>query len=94
MTAFNIPVTPEDKTAVANAIAELGSLKHLKYMTYDMLAQVTHFKPSKIRNILQAMLDADEVKLWEIPCIGKRKRYIYFLTEAGKLLTVATPEEV
>ena len=94
MTAFNIPVMPEDKIAVAKAVLELGQLKHLTYMTYDMLAQITHFKPSKIRNILQDMIDSNEVHLWEIPCTGKRKRYIYFLTEAGKLLTVATPEEV
>lgn len=94
MTAFNIPIAPEDKVAVAKAILELSELKHLKYMTYDMLAQITHFKPSKIRNIIQDMLDSGEVHLWEIPCIGKRKRYIYFLTESGKLLTVAAPEEV
>lgn len=94
MTAFNIPVVPEDKVAVAKAVLELGALKHLKYMTYDMLAQITHFKPSKIRNILQDMLDAKEVSLYEIPCIGKKKRYIYFLTETGKLLTVDAPEEV
>ena len=94
MSAFTIPIMSDDKVAVAKAVLELGQLKHLKYMTYDMLAQITHFKPSKIRNILQDMIDSDEVHLWEIPCIGKRKRYIYFLTEAGKLLTVATPEEV
>jgi predicted transcriptional regulator len=94
VSAFNIPIMPEDKVVVAKAVLELGQLKHLKYMTYDMLAQITHFKPSKIRNILQDMLDSGEVSLYEIPCTGKRKRYIYFLTEAGKLLTVAAPEEV
>ena len=91
MSVLQIPVAIEDKITLATEIDRLGKIQHVHKMTYDLLAQGTHFKASKVRNVLQDMLNNEEVIQYDVPSLSKAKRYIYFLTEAGKKLLAPEP---
>lgn len=91
MSSFNIPILVEDKRIMATEISRLGKVQHLHKMTYNLLAQGTGFKPSKVRNIIQDMLDKGEVIQFDAPTTSHARQYIYFLSEAGEQLIAPAP---
>lgn len=87
---INIPVSDEERTAVAQAIAALLKLEHVSYMSRAMLTETSGIKDTKLRIVLQDMLDHKLIEMHPITDNPKRQRYLFVLTDAGKQLIIAT----
>ena len=85
MAGIIVPVTLEDRVAVAKAIEELNSIQHIRYMSRAMLLNSAGVKDTKLRAILQRMVDAGEITQYQLTDT-KKPRYYYTLTEKGREL--------
>ena len=86
MADFKIPVSSEERVAVAKAIAELGTLTHVKSMSRTIIANSASIKETKVRAVLQDMLDLKEIDQYLTTDNPKRQRYFFKLTAKGLLL--------
>lgn len=89
---IKIKAKEEDKRAVAKAIEELNSLQHVRYMSRSMITNTSLVKDTKLRVVLQDMLDDGELTQYQATQNPRLQRYYYVLTEKGrKLLEPAPP---
>lgn len=86
MAEFVIRVSDEELAAMARAITQLNAITHLRYMSRSMLAAASGIKETKVRAVLQDMLDKGYATQYAVTTNLKRQRYYYVLTEAGKAL--------
>lgn len=86
-----IPVSDEELTKLAGAIEELNKIGHIRYMSRSMLADTSGIKDTKVRAVLQEMLNRNHAIQYAATQNPKLQRYYYVLTESGKKLL--RPEE-
>lgn len=86
MADFSIKSTPEEHVQLAQAITKLNAIEHISYMSRNMLAETSGIKGTKVRVVLQDMIDNGEVTQYAVTTNPKLQRYYYVLTEAGKAL--------
>lgn len=86
MAEFRIGVTDAERRAVARAINKLNNIQHIIYMSRNMIAETSGIKSTKVRVILQDMLDAGELTQYAVTQNRRLQRYYYVLTEYGKAL--------
>lgn len=86
MAEFKIGVTDAERRAVARAVSELNNIQHVSYMSRNMIAETSGIKSTKVRVVLQDMLDAGELTQYAVTQNRKLQRYYYVLTDAGKAL--------
>lgn len=85
---FNIKITvsEDELVALAKAIKELNSIQHLRYMSRAMLANTSGIKDTKVRAVLQELLDKQLATQYAATQNPKLQRYYYVLTDAGEKL--------
>lgn len=86
MAEFKIDVTDDERRAVARAVSELNNIQHIIYMSRNMIAETSGIKSTKVRVVLQDMLDAGELTQYAVTQNRRLQRYYYVLTEHGKAL--------
>lgn len=80
---ITIPVSKTEKIATLNAIADLNKLRHIKYMSQAMIAEGANLKPTKVRLVLQALIDEGLILQYQVSQNKRLQRYYYVLTDAG-----------
>lgn len=86
MATMEIPVSIEERRAVAAAVTTLNTVQHLRYMSRSMIANSACIKASKVRAVLQDMIDKGELTQYPVTENRKLQRFYYVLTDAGKEL--------
>lgn len=86
MAALEIPVSVDERKAVAEAVLKLNEVQHLRYMSRSMIANSSGIKDSKVRAVLQEMINLGELKQYPVTENKKLQRFYYVLTETGRLL--------
>lgn len=86
MAEICIKSTAEERIAVARAIKQLNEIRHVSYMSRTMLAETSGIKSTKVRVVLQDMVDNDEITQYAVTQNPRLQRYYYVLTDAGKAL--------
>lgn len=86
MAEINIKSTEEERRLVARAIARLNEIQHISYMSRNMLAETSGIKSTKVRVVLQDMLDSEEIEQYAVTQNPRLQRYYYVLTDTGKAL--------
>lgn len=76
-----IPVSDEEKSLVKEAIKELNKIGHLKNMSQTMIANTSGIKSTKIRHILQELVDSKEITQYIANDNIRLKRYYYVVNE-------------
>ena len=80
---MEIKATPEEKKLIVNAIRKLNSVRHLNYMSMAMFTEETSIKQSKVRIVLQELIDEKHIVQY-LSNTGKRVgRYYYVITDSG-----------
>lgn len=92
MAEINIKSTKDERRVVARAIERLNEIQHVSYMSRNMLAETSGIKGTKVRVVLQDMIDNGEVTQYAVTTNPKLQRYYYVLTEAGKVLLESEEE--
>lgn len=86
MAEIKINTTAEEHRLVAAAIQQLNEIQHIRYMSRSMLVTASGLKDSKLRAVLQDMIDTGEVIQYAATENPARQRWYYVLTDAGKKL--------
>lgn len=86
MAEINIKSTEKERRLVARAIARLNEIQHISYMSRNMLAETSGIKSTKVRVVLQDMLDSGEIEQYAVTQNPRLQRYYYVLTDTGKAL--------
>lgn len=86
MAEFKINTSEVEHRQVAAAVQQLNEIQHIKYMSRSMLAAASGLKDSKIRAVLQDMINCGELMQYAATENPARQRWYYVLTEAGKRL--------
>lgn len=86
MAFIDIPISEEERKAVAKAINEHMLARHITYMSRSSLAKTACVKDSKLRVILQDMVDNGLVIQYVLTENPHRQRYMFVLTDTGKAL--------
>lgn len=86
-----IKATPEERIAVLNAIALLGSLDHITKMSHNLIAETANIKPTKVRVVLEELVAENLIEQLVIDSstlreVAKVRRYYYLITDAGKII--------
>lgn len=93
MAEFKINTTEAEHRLVAAAVQQLNEIQHIRYMSRSMLVAASGLKDSKLRAVLQDMIDCGELVQYAATDNPARQRWYYVLTAAGKeLLKPATVE--
>lgn len=93
MAEFTINTSEAEHRMVAAAVQQLNEIQHIKYMSRSMLVAASGLKDSKLRAVLQDMIDCGELVQYAATDNPARQRWYYVLTKAGKeLLKPATSE--
>jgi uncharacterized protein YlbG (UPF0298 family) len=78
---LEISVTEEEKMTVLIAIRELDKIGHLRYMSQAMVAVASSLKATKVRIVLQCLLDEKRIKQYDVSNGSKLRRYYYTIAE-------------
>lgn len=79
--AFIIPVSDEEKQKVKQAIIDLNKIGHLKYMSQTTIASSCGIKATKIRLILQELLDEKQIIQYVANENKRLNRYYYIIND-------------
>ena len=74
---FILKITEEEKQIVIAAIKELNALQHVKTMSQAMIANSAGMKVTKVRNVLQELVDEGAVTQYAATENPKLQRYYY-----------------
>lgn len=86
MAEITIKVSDEERKKLAAAVEELNKISHVRYMSRTMLANTAGIKETKVRAVLQEMIDRGELTQYAATQNEKLQRYYYVLTDAGRTL--------
>ena len=81
MAAIEIPVTPEEKQKIYDALAKVNDMEHVQSISYATFATLTGMKESKVRLVVTDMVDKGELLQINVS-EGKVPRYYYVAKEA------------
>ena len=76
-----IKATEEEKLAVVAALRRLNAVRHLKYMSQAMISEETGIKTSKVRIVLQDLIDEGTVVQYTVDNERRIKRYYYVVQD-------------
>ena len=86
MAFFELPTTQEEHIQVAKAIVQLTKVPHITFMSRAMLANESGIKDTKLRAVLQDMINNKEIEQYVVSSNPQRQRYFFVLTEKGREL--------
>lgn len=89
MAFMEIQVSDLERQAVARAVVELNEVQHLRYMSRSMISNSSGIKDTKVRAVLQDMINRGELEQYPVTENRKLQRFYYVLTDAGKLILEA-----
>ena len=81
MAEFEIKVSQEEKDAVVAAVERLIAIPHINKMSQAMIANTAGIKATKIRAILQELLDEGRLIQYAATDNPKLQRYFYVVSE-------------
>jgi transcription initiation factor IIE alpha subunit len=81
MAEIIITVSQEEKDAVVAAIQQLSVIPHIKKMSQAMIAETAGIKATKIRAVLQELIDEKKVSQYAATDNPKLQRYFYTVNE-------------
>lgn len=81
MAEFEIKVSQEEKDAVIAAIERLITIPHIKSMSQAMIANTADIKATKIRAVLQELIDEERIIQFATTENPKLQRYFYIIKE-------------
>lgn len=76
-----IKATEEEKLAVVAALRRLNAVRHLKYMSQAMISEETGIKTSKVRIVLQDLIDEGTIVQYTVDNERRIKRYYYVVQD-------------
>jgi transcription initiation factor IIE alpha subunit len=76
-----IQISAEEKDAVVKAIEELNGLGHLKYMSQSMIANSADIKATKVRSVLQELVDEKRIIQYAVTSNRHLQRYYYVVNK-------------
>lgn len=90
---ITIPVSDEEKRVTLEAITELNKLRHIKFMSQAMIAEGANLKPTKIRLVLQTLIDDGLIVQYQVSQNKRLQRYYYVPTDAGASFKVGEEDD-
>lgn len=84
MAIVDIKPTDEECVAVLQSIDNLLGLRHIWHMSRSMLSQDSGVHDSKLRIVLQYLIDERYIEQYAVTDNPRRQRYIFTITDAGK----------
>jgi len=79
-----IKTTTEEQCAVIVAIDVMLSISHIAYMPDSLIATTANLKATKIRAVINDLVQTKKIKKFALLEDRQRKRYFYTITEQGK----------
>ena len=89
MAEFEIKVSQEEKEAVITAIKQLVAIPHIKKMSQAMIADTACIKATKIRAILQELIDEGKINQYAATDNPKLQRYLYTVNDMSEYEKIA-----
>ena len=88
---IKINISDEERMACLEAITALNKIEHLKWMSQAVIAETCGVKATKVRAVLQDLVDNKLVGCYVVADNPRLKRYYYVVTDAGKQLVSPQP---
>ena len=89
---FVVPVSDDERVATIKAIDELNTLEHVKYMSLSMLADTAGIKQTKMRHVLDDLIQSGSVTRYIASENIKLPRYYYVVEAPGRKLVAQSGE--
>jgi ribosomal protein S25 len=79
---IKIPIHDHEKQAVLDAIKQLNSIPHLRYMSQAMIANSAGIKATKTRAVLATLIEEGRITQYAATDNPKLQRFYYVINEA------------
>lgn len=86
---IKIQISDEDRLAVLDAICKLNALEHCKQMPLKSISDVSGLKITKVRHIVEDLLEHKLIKRYNVSDKQVKPRYYYTLSVAATRLLQA-----
>ena len=83
MTEILIPINDDERAKVLAAINGLNSIEHVTYMSLQAIADRAGLKITKVRHIIENLMQTQLIKRYNVSEKQVRPRYYYVLTDAA-----------
>lgn len=88
-------ITEAEQIATLKAICLLSELSHIKHMPHILIAASAEIKATKMRAILQHLVDNGQIRQLTVSLPEKRvARYYYLLTDTGTAFMSAYADKI
>lgn len=89
---FVVPVSDDERVATIKAIDELNAIEHVKYMSLSMLADTAGIRQTKMRHVLDDLMQSGSITRYIASENIKLPRYYYVVEAAGRELVAQISE--
>ena len=89
---FVVPVSDDERVATIKAIDELNAIEHVKYMSLSMLADTAGIKQTKMRHVLDDLMQSGSITRYIASENIKLPRYYYVVEAPGRELVAQSGE--
>ena len=83
---FVVPVSDDERMATIKAIDELNAIEHVKYISLSMLADTAGIKQTKVRHVLDDLVQSSSITRYIASENIKLPRYYYVVEAPGREL--------
>lgn len=89
---FVVPVSDDERVATIKAIDGLNAIEHVKYMSLSMLADIAGIKQTKMRHVLDDLMQSGRITRYIASENIKLPRYYYVVELSGRELVAQISE--
>lgn len=81
--AFIVPVTDDERFVVMQALIDFNEMEHMRHMSLDSIANASLMKKSKVRHVLEDLMNKQYITRYIASENPKLPRYYYVVGKAG-----------
>lgn len=82
--AFIVPVTDDERFVVMQTLIDFNEMEHVRFMSLDSIANASCMKKSKVRHVLDDLMNKQYITRYIASENPKLPRYYYVVDTAGR----------